>query len=275
MTSPVVKAAVAAALCVAATSSFAADMALKAPPPAPIVAPPSWTGFYLGAHVGYGWGDAEVTLRPGPWFPGQPAWLTANGSPTLNTSGALGGFQAGYNSKIGNWVLGVEADFSFADINGSRSTGLLTPPPALALANRSFAESDHLDWLATFRGRVGYSVQNLLVYATGGLALGQRDYSQSILTDPALNFNNIRGSVTQTKTGWTVGGGLEYALTRNWSVKAEYLYVDLGSIGFFADVDTAPGFGLTVDSSSKLTLHTARAGVNYRFDWGAPVVAKY
>jgi outer membrane immunogenic protein len=81
--------------------------------------------------------------------------------------------------------------------------------------------------------------------------------------------------VSETKVGWAAGGGLEYALSRNWSVKGEYLYIDLGKVSSTADSDTAPGFGLTVNSASRATLHTVRAGLNYKFDWAGPVVAKY
>lgn len=255
---------------VASTPALSADSLAQPHYKAPLVAsaPWSWTGFYVGAHAGYGWNDAKASLVPGAtWGVGGGQWLMDNGSPALQTSGALGGLQAGYNFQTANWVWGVEADFSFTDIKGGRNTGLLVPPPSAAMANRSFTENDSLKWVSTFRGRLGYAVQqNLLIYATGGLAVGHHEFSQSILTEPAFRFNNIRNSASATKVGWTVGGGLEYALSRNWSVKGEYLYIDLGQVSSTADSDTSPGFGLTVNSSSQTTLHTARAGLNYKFD---------
>jgi outer membrane immunogenic protein len=254
----------------ASTPVLAADNLAQPHYKAPLVAsaPWSWTGFYVGAHAGYGWNDAQVSLVPGQtWGAVGGQWLIDNGSPALQTSGALGGLQAGYNFQIANWVWGVEADFSFADIKGGRSTGSLAPPPAAALADRSFTEHDNVKWVSTFRGRLGYAVQpDLLVYATGGLAVGRHDFSQAVVRSVGFSFNDIRNSVSETKVGWTAGAGLEYALSRNWSVKGEYLYIDLGKVGTTGDSNTAPGFGLTINSSSQATLHTARAGLNYKFD---------
>jgi outer membrane immunogenic protein len=262
---------------IGASPAMAADMAVKAP----VVAPQfNWSGFYVGGHAGYGWGNADVTLVPGPGWAlfGNPAtdpqYLIANGSAALKSSGALGGLQAGYNIQRANLVFGVEADFSFADINGNRNTGVVNPPPAAGIAPRNFTETDKLDWLATVRGRVGLPVQNLLLYATGGWAVGHHGFSQTIVFPGGPGNANL-GSVGGTKSGWTVGGGLEYALSRNWTAKAEYLYVDLGTVSAFADSTTAPGFGLSNVSSSKLTLNILRAGFNYKFDANGSVVAKY
>lgn len=238
-------------------------------------APPNWAGFYIGGHLGYGWGDADVTLAPGPsWTTvGNAAvaqYLVDNGSPTLKTEGLLGGVQAGYNFQRGNYVFGIETDFSFSDIGGARNTGRIAPPPGALINPRTFAESDRLEWLATVRGRLGYATHNLLLYATGGVAFGRHEFSQSLT---AITFNNF-GSTSDTKIGWTIGGGLEHALGRNWTAKIEYLYVDLGSVSVFSDSDPQPGFGFTTETASKLTLHTIRAGLNYKFDWGGPTVAK-
>jgi outer membrane immunogenic protein len=226
------------------------------------------TGFYVGGNVGYGWGNGDLSLVPGPgWATGNPVidppYLIANGSPNLKLQGALGGAQAGYNWQRGNIVFGGEADFSFSGIDGGRTTGFIAPPPGAGIADRAFIESDRLRWRATFRGRIGYAAQNLLVYATGGLAVGRHEFSQTIFN--AGNFNTNAGSVRTTKTGWTIGGGVEAKLAGNWTAKAEYLYVDLGSVSVFSDSDTAPGFGLTVNTSSKLTANILRAGLNYHF----------
>lgn len=160
---------------IACAPAIAADLAAAPSYKAPVVAPApwNWTGFYVGAHAGYGWNDAKVSLVPGAtWGALGGEWLIGNGSPALHTSGALGGLQAGYNFQTANWVWGVEADFSFTGIKGGRSTGLLVPPPAAALADRSFTENDNVKWVSTFRGRLGYAAQpNLLIYATGGLAV--------------------------------------------------------------------------------------------------------
>ncbi|QWG22032.1 porin family protein [Bradyrhizobium sediminis] len=243
----------------------AADMPVKAP----MAAVWSWTGFYIGGNVGYGWGNGDLSLVPGPGWAAfgnpatDPGYLVANGSPNLKLRGALGGAQVGYNFQLNNFVLGAEADFSFAGIDGGRTTGFIAPPPGALIDNRAFNESDRLQWLATFRGRLGYAAQSFLIYATGGLAVGRHEFSQTIFN--AGNFNTNAGSVNTTKTGWTVGGGVEAKLAGNWTAKAEYLYVDLGSVSVFSDSNTAPGFGLTVNTSSKLTANILRAGLNYHF----------
>lgn len=192
---------------------------------APIpVAVSNWTGFYIGAHAGYGWGRAQVTPTFGTAFSAaQAQLLAASGSPSLDTHGGLGGLQAGFNIQSGNFVWGIEADASYSGIRGSRATPLIIFPGGSGLIDRSFSEEDRLKWLSTVRGRVGYATPDLLIYVTGGLAIGRREFSQFIITDPAINFNNLRASVSETRAGWTAGGGLEYALSRNWSVKAEYL----------------------------------------------------
>jgi outer membrane immunogenic protein len=255
------------------TPALAADMPLKAPPlaPAPVW---TWTGFYIGGNVGYGWGTGELSAVFGSSFsPAQAAALTPLATPTLKPQGVLGGVQAGYNFQNGNFLVGVEADFDLSGIKASQSTGSITFPLGLALLNRSFSEADRLKWLSTGRARAGLTMSNWLAYVTGGVAVGQRDFTQAIITD--VNFNNLVSTTSATKVGWTVGGGLEYMAARNWTVKAEYLFVDLGSISTFADSNTAPGFGVNVTTSEKLTLHIARVGVNYKFEWAGPVVAKY
>lgn len=272
--------AAAAASLLALAPAFGADLRVAK---APIVAPVpvwNWSGFYIGGHVGGGIGDADVALFPGAGWtingsPTAAPWLIDNGSPKLRSSGALGGVQAGFNVQNANWVWGVEADISATGISASRNTGVLVPPPVTTLADRSLHERDELRWLATFRGRLGYAAQQWLLYITGGAAVGERAFSQNILVEPQPGFNNNRGATSTTRVGWTAGAGFEYLLSRNWSVKGEYLYVDLGKVSVFSDSDTAPGFGLTINTSSHLTLHTARVGLNYKFDWAQPVVAKY
>src|SRR5262245_12688310 len=257
-----------------------ADMPIAKARVAAPVAVWNWTGFYVGGHVGGGWGDADLALVPGPGWAAAanattPQWLIDNGSPRLSSSGVLGGVQAGFNVQNANWVWGVEADISATNIKASRNTGVLIPPAITTLANRSFNERDELNWLATFRGRLGYATQQWLLYITGGAAVGERSFSQIIQVEPPPGFNNNRGSTRTTRVGWTAGAGVEYLLARNWSIKGEYLYVDLGRVNVLSDSDTFPGFGLTVNTSSRLTLHTARVGLNYKFDWAQPVVAKY
>lgn len=186
-----------------AAPAAAADMSGRYP--APYVQPVpvfTWTGFYVGANAGYGWGSSTFD----------------------NPGGFIGGFQAGYNFQFASpFVLGIEADLSFTGMS---------------------AGSYSLDYLGTVRARLGYSFDRFLVYGTGGFAYGQG----------SADFFSLSSSATQT--GWTLGVGAEAAIDRNWSMRAEYLYVDLGSTTF-------PTFVGPV--ATGLDANILRAGVNYRF----------
>jgi outer membrane immunogenic protein len=209
-----------------ATPSFAADMprpAYKAPFKNPIyVAPFSWTGFYVGINGGYGWGKSS--------------WSDAFGiSGDFNVKSALVGTTVGYNLQTGSWVWGVEGDIDVSWIKGST--------PALFCVG---CETRN-DWLATGRGRIGYAWDRWLPYLTGGAAFGD------------IKSNILGTSDTKTKIGWTVGAGIEYAFMGEWSVKAEFLYVDLGK----ATCGTAV-CGIDTDVSFK-KVNIGKIGVNYRF----------
>ncbi|MEW6767342.1 MAG: outer membrane protein [Pseudomonadota bacterium] len=165
----------------------------------------SWVGPYIGANLGYGWGD--ITNNP------------------TRPSGLLGGLQAGYNWQNGAWVFGLEGD---VQISGADDT----------FAPWKFSNP----WFGTARGRVGYAFNNVLVYGTGGLAFGEVSGQNFFLTE---NHGTI---------GWTAGGGVEMALNRNWSAKAEYLYVDLSDKNFtITGLPNGYQFGVI------------RLGVNYHF----------
>jgi len=218
--------AAALALAGAVGTASAADLARRPPPPpptrAPVVVPPyNWTGFYIGINGGYGFGRSK--------WDGLPATLDVNG-------GMVGG-QLGYNWQFGQFVYGVEGDGDWTDLRGTN------------VANCPFAFcKTRNDFLATARGRFGFAADRWLPYVTGGLAVG-----------------NIRATVPdlagidKTNAGWTVGGGLEFALSGNWTAKAEYLYVDLGNANCSALC------GLTAGNNVSLTTNVVRGGINYRF----------
>jgi outer membrane immunogenic protein len=188
------------------------------------VAPFTWSGFYVGINGSYGWGNASFTD-------------SVLGSSTAKATGYLEGATIGYNLQTGSWVWGVEGDFDFSTVKGAEST-VCAPTPGCEMRNR---------WLSTGRGRIGYAFDRFLVYGTGGAAYGE------------LKFTNPGGgSETKSKLGWTLGAGVERALMGAWSIKAEYLYVDLGSVNCSP---TACG----PDSHIKMPLNIARLGVNYRF----------
>jgi outer membrane immunogenic protein len=246
---------------------------------------PSWTGAYVGLNVGAAWGrsnaQASVTCPPNlgitngyfcssPPGPDQANALavTTAGSGSLNSQGATGGFEAGYNWQTGQAVFGVAADFSAFNLSGSRFVNGSYPVNGpLVGAGQSFVigNSVSTDWLFTARGRLGWAGgPNWLVFITGGMAASRvsiTNWFGDATTYEQANSSSLR-------VGWTLGGGFEYALGRNWSVKVEYLYVNLGSVSTAgvvsrpsAGVGYSNGLGVTAD----LAAHVARAGFNFRF----------
>ena len=219
-----------------AGAATAADLPPRYNPgPAPMMAPSpfpapvqNWTGLYVGINGGGAWGRSD--------------W-TASGFPSFNTgrfdvSGGLVGGTAGYNWQSANWVYGLEGDIDWSDIDGT--THVNCP---LGCRTRN-------SWLSTVRGRVGYSYGQFLPYITGGLAIGDIRASGPTLT-----------GTSDTNVGWTIGAGIEYALLGNFSLKAEYLYVDLG------DVNCGSGCGVPAATNDKISFRTNifRGGVNLRF----------
>jgi outer membrane immunogenic protein len=287
----------ATALSLALTASaFAADLPSRK---APIIAPPpppmTWTGFYVGLNAGGGFGAGGSTngsqfmsnlADACPDDCGVAAWSAGQ-----NLSGFIGGGQVGYNYQFGaSWLVGVEADIQGSTLSSSSSA--VTPIVQLdggepGDAFLSSANHHHsLDWFGTLRGRVGWLfTPSLLVYGTGGLAYGGVSHQTNkfdLISSPADDFGLIagQGNFSQTKVGWTVGGGLEWLFAPNWSVKAEYLYTDLGSVQFqtFGAGTLSPDPAIFFATQTTPTrFHTVRAGVNYHFNWGAPapVLAKY
>jgi outer membrane immunogenic protein len=233
---------------IAATLLATSAVGALAVPPAAVAAGPGWTGTYGGVSGGYGWGSSSQTDTGIPVLPSANTEGPADGHYRL--SGGLLGATLGSNWQKGLWVYGLEGDFSWADISGSSNVcGPLTATPHPCGTN--------LDALGTFRGRVGYvagAEGNWLLYATGGLAIGE-----------VRGWDSLTPSAgTDWRAGWTVGAGVETAFAPNWTVKLEYLYVDLGNGQVF---NVVPG----VPESVGLTANIVRAGINYRF--GGPDVA--
>ena len=254
-------------------SAMAADLATrpyaKAPPP--VVAPVSvynWTGFYVGVNAGGVFSRSEFDYTASNFFTSAAA-IGADGTTRFNRTGFTGGGQAGYNWQAGKFVLGVEGDINYTDV---RSSGSITRATAPGLSlGYTISESSKSDWLATARVRAGVTGGNALFYVTGGLAVADYNFTQASV------FPNcpcgVSATISGTKVGWTAGAGVEYAVSAAWSVKAEYLYVDLGSASF-ADNLGAAGFPqASFTHNVRLTENIGRFGVNYR--WGGPVVAKY
>jgi outer membrane immunogenic protein len=226
-----------------AAPAFAADLPPAAPPPprAPVAYVPapvfSWTGFYVGLNAGGAFGAST--------------WTTPVGSvSSFSTIGALFGGQAGGNYQIGQFVIGAEGDFDWQNLRGASASGIC----GIAAVGGCAVASN---WIATIRGRAGFAADRALFYVTGGGA-----------------FANVKPSTAAlpygggTEAGWTAGGGIEYAMTDNWSAKVEYLYVSLESATCNASACAAPAavpaFAL---APATVSFHEniVRAGVNYKF----------
>src|SRR5271167_813331 len=198
-------------------SHGAATPSLAAPP-----FPPgsyNWTGPYIGGEGGYGWGNSDQSDpgRPPAPPPAPPPPPDDTGAGAYSMRGGFIGGTAGYNWQTGPWVLGIEGDYSWANITGSSQTCGFAPPHGCGTTLQDFG---------TLRGRVGYATGPggaWLPYVTGGLAVGELQSWDGLTPASGSAF----------RAGWTLGAGVETVLARNWSFKVEYLYMDLGSARMF------------------------------------------
>ncbi|WP_036259425.1 outer membrane protein [Methylocapsa aurea] len=243
-----------AGICLTAgATALAADLPLRAPEPLPPPPAFTWTGAYFGVQVGGGWGQTTINT-----VPYAPAFFAL--SETFQSSGVFGGIHLGYNIQTGPLVLGLQAEYNFSGITGNDA---LYPFASATNSIRQFGSVD---------ARVGFTFDRLLVYAIGGFAYA--DIRHSLQTgSPSPRY------FISSAPGWDVGAGLEYALTDNWTARAEYRYYNWGTKSFY---DAAYGplpvlFGTTVPNhTAKETLQTARIGLTYKFGGpAAPVVARY
>jgi outer membrane immunogenic protein len=265
---------------VLASSALAAE-----PPPAPppyLPPPPifTWTGIYVGGQIGYAWtnGNNQFTGFD-PFFGPEGALVTTSvgGTP----SGVIGGAHVGYQIEF-QWpslsgvVIGLEGS---VDGTSVRNTSAAFFPDGTTLTAQTWA-----DIQGSIRGKVGIAWDRALIYATGGVAFGGFNTNLSLANSGAVTgvpfFAN--GSVSSTRVGWTVGGGVEYAITDNWWVLAEYRFTDFGHLndGSLTGTGTSllgvPG-SASFDENRRLKQNQVQAGFSYRFDLGYPgqVVANY
>jgi outer membrane immunogenic protein len=245
------------------TPAFAADMAVKAPPaPVPASAPSSWTGFYIGGDLGAAW-----TSNTGTWT-GLPSPAVFGEQPNVGKndgSSFLGGFHAGYNYQFAStWVAGLEGDWSWTKATGSFSqnwvstAGVVIPTAVNTL-------SSTLDWVSSLRLRLGYLVTpNVLAYATGGAAWARMDYAGNSFF-PFVGVYSTSATPSNIQNGYAVGGGLEWAMTKNWLVRAEYLYYHFnGGPNVVAPSAAFPGFPSNFAWSST-SVSVGRLGLSYKF----------
>jgi outer membrane immunogenic protein len=240
----------------------AADLARKAPPPMVAPAPAySWTGCYVGAHVGWGWGHANHTQSSFS----SSFFGSANGG--VNTNGALFGGQVGCNYQFagwspwagGNWVIGVQGDFAGTDINGKGNDPFGEGGETIGLKTQ---------WLASVTGRIGVTAFNnqALFYVKGGgaWARNQWDISNTELVVDSDSFGP--GVFSETRSGWTVGGGAEWTLwSPNWTAFVEYNFYRLDG-GTNQSARCFETFTCTF-STGKQEINTVKVGVNYKFNW--------
>jgi outer membrane immunogenic protein len=219
------------ALVALTSTAFAADLPRPVYKAAPFAPEPvfTWTGFYVGGHLGYGWSKFSVN---------DPVL----GASSNTASGWLGGAQAGYNYQIGSFVLGVEGDYSFADVKKT----------ATVVGGNGTLKND---FFADVTARAGYAFDRFLVYGKGGIAW----------TRDKLNVSLLGGTASGTfnRTGWLLGGGLEWAFMNNWSAKIEYNYLHFNSIT--ENFATTGGLTTSCPCSVGLNTQIVKAGVNYRF----------
>jgi outer membrane immunogenic protein len=261
-------------------SAMAADMPVKAPKLPPCLAC-NWNGFYFGVNAGGSFGhdpgNDAIALSPAGTFAGTSPGVTTPISSTFHSqspSGAVGGFQAGFNWQTGHTVLGGEVDW---DVTSQRSKlqidNFLASSVVVAPAAYSMTDEQKIGWLATARARLGAAYGYTLWYVTGGAAWGGVRTSSTFQATGAPTFASGFGAAdfSQTKTGWAAGAGVETALAwmgaSNWSAKIEYLYVDLGSVSTSYNVALTglPASSYTITSTSRINDHIVRAGLNYRF----------
>ncbi|MGH6856193.1 MAG: outer membrane protein [Methylocella sp.] len=236
-----------------AGSAFAADLPYRGPPPVYLPPPPifSWTGLYLGGQIGYAWGSDPIDVVDFTGF-SDPAFFNTN------PQGVIGGAHLGYNLQIGPWVAGLEGTVDGASVEGTRTS-----------ADGFVTMRSKADVQGSIRARLGVAFDRVLIYGTGGAAFAGITDNYAV---GAPFFENEQDS--KTRTGWTVGGGLEYAVTNNWSIGAEYRYSDFGRSPDFPFTPITLG---NVSFTHHLTQSQVQARFSYKFNSfaPAPVVAKY
>jgi outer membrane immunogenic protein len=255
-------------LCTA--SAFALLIAAALPASAQTTDKSNWSGWYLGATAGGNWGDGSHhffgTSGNGALVlpPADVTSINALSTSKGNGAGFAGAIEGGYDYRSTSVLAGIETDIGFLNLDQSRSgtfqsaiTQPIVPPPPPV--NVTIGQKTTTDWLWTIRPRLGYITGNWLLYATGGLALADVKL-MTAYSDTAGNA--ATNSHSSTKTGWTLGAGVGYALSHAFSIKAEYLYVDLGTVSSTAIIPN--GYG-SLTSTTEARSHLIRAGIDYHF----------
>jgi outer membrane immunogenic protein len=254
-----------------ASPALAADMPVKVPYKAPL--PYSWTGCYVGFDFGAGYARVSDTWLPSTAFtPASFADITAVSNGTMRPGALLVGGVVGCDYQAGLTVVGIVSDFDYSYMNPA-TVGVTT-----AVFGDAITQSFKSNWLGTTRGRLGFSngpynsFGNWIVYLTGGVAYANLQYTDIIFFPPSGTTNTAIN--TQTKVGWVAGFGTEFQTIGPWTMKFEFLYVDLGKTTT-TSFNNSPAFAAaTIQNSHYFTEYVAKFGFNYRFGPTA-VVARY
>jgi outer membrane immunogenic protein len=242
--------------------ALAADLSRPPPPaPPPVYVPPpfSWTGFYVGGNLGGAWAHGTVTdtFNPGVTFGGSS-----------NNGVFIGGGQAGFNYQISNFVFGVEGDFDWAANNNNSTGGIAVP----LLGGDLVQVTANNRWMATVAARLGVAWDHWLFYGKGGGGwVGTKSFTVTDLGP--FTPGSITGG-SSTNSGWLAGAGIEWAFANNWTARVEYDYFGLSSRSFTVPVGSLFLGGDTFNTGSN-HIQTLTVGINYLFNWGQPVVARY
>ncbi len=226
----------------------------------------SWTGFYIGGRAGYGWSnDGDVHAEGLPNDALNPFRIDP-GHQGIDYDGFVGGGQIGFNWQLGKWfVLGAEADFSGSTMDGDSTRDHFVPDIAAGPADVPLHASQDINWFGTVRGRIGFVPWcKLMIYGTGGFAYADVDDSVDFNLIPEGGNASYPAHRSDTETGWTAGGGIEYAIARHWTIRAEYLYIDVGDQGATGfPIPPNPPFHTHYDWDTQF--HTVTAGINFKF----------
>ena len=254
----------AGAFAVAATLSgtaFAAEPAPTPPPPVPIF---TWTGLYVGSQIGYAWGNDNIFYGAFDPITG----LAFNSSIFSSPSGVIGGAHVGFNYQIdkpgGGFVLGLEGSVDGISLSNTVAAGFP------AFGGSSVSASTNADIQGSIRGRFGITWGRLLAYATGGVAFGGFNARFTTSGNNGGNPFNASDSFSNTRVGWTAGGGIDYAVTNNWSVFAEYRYTSFGTVGNTQLAAAALAAGGSLNVTRTLNQSQVQVGFSYKFDSSLP-----
>lgn len=249
--------------------AFAADLPARLPITAPtaVAPPPDWAGFYVGANlgaIGTSGDTSHQCIDPTGTFNGFGCDQIPAAS--VSGTGVIGGVQAGYNWQAGLWVYGLEGDIQGTSLNGKSSivgafplngvVGIADP------ADSNFTASERLNWLSTVRGRVGLTSGPVLIYATGGAAMGGVNVTSNLSS--VMSGTSYPSSTSSTRIGWTAGEGVEWAFAARWTAKVEGLYYDLGHVKTLGTSLPVGATGFGEGAKVAISGWIARVGVSYQ-----------